>query len=163
MLGAVCGSGCGRRVRYPKGTGRPPLYCSFNCRRLAEYAKRRHTRTFENHKENLLTLGEAEVRRLLAEEPGYADQLAELAGTYLKPPDGRERVQDDREALQLVFRKPRSYQVIGHDSPLPPSTDIDEAEEAGDWRPMVQAALAGMRWQLAAGFIPDLREWGLAA
>lgn len=124
-------------------------------------------------------LGEAEVRRLLAEDPGYADSLLDLADTYLPQPDGRERVTDDSEGLALVFRKPRSYQVIGHDSPLPPSTDIDEAESDGNWWPMVATALAGMAWQLSNGFKPDLsefdhpdigpvvdrfmREWGLSA
>jgi hypothetical protein len=162
MLGAVCANdGCSRRVRHPSGAGRPPLYCSFGCRRQAEYAQRRKLRTFEHYKEGFITLGESAVRGQLATDPDFAVQLIELAETYLNDPDGRERVFEDAEALELVFRKPRSFGVIGHDSPLPGSADIDYAEETGDWSAMAWTAYRGMTWQLASGFKPDLREWGI--
>lgn len=138
--------------------GRPPVYCSIGCRRAAEYQERRKTRGFEGLKKGFQELGEAETRRKLADDPEFAVQLIELTETYLKPPDGRTRVEDDWNVIHLFFRdQKQSFQVIGHDNPLPSSADIDEAEVTGNWRPMVEAALAGMAWQLANGFIPDLR------
>lgn len=150
---------CKQRVRRKTNVGRPPEYCSTACRRAAEYVARRQSRTFESYKTGFRSMGETEVRQLLADDPGFAEQLLELSETYLPSPDGRERVTDDWEALHLVFRKPRSFSVIGHDTPLPPTTDIDDAEASGDWWPMVQAALKSMTWQLANGFVPDMTEF----
>lgn len=104
-------------------------------------------------------MGEPAVRAKLAEDPEFTNQLLELADTYLNEPDGRERVTEDTEALTLVFRKPRSFSVIGHDSPLPSSADIDHGERTGDWSLMAYEALQSMTWQLANGYKPDMREF----
>lgn len=161
MLGAVCANhGCSRHVRHPKGMGQPPKYCSFACRRAAEYRTRRKQVTFNNHLEGFRAMGEAEVRQRLADDPEFAVQLIELTETYLGDPDGRVEVPLDVEAAALVLAEDRSYHVaVGHDTPLPPNHDIDYAEQTRDWYPMVEAALDSMGWQIEQGFKPDLRGW----
>jgi hypothetical protein len=159
-LNTCANSGCGNTLTVRTSTrGRRTLYCSVSCRRAAEYAVRRKTKEFEGIKAKFAAKGEDAVRRL-AEDPECADQLRELAETYLKPPDGRELVSlDDPEVVELLFTPERRFNVISHDNPLPSSSDIDLAEQTGDWGPMVEAALKSMSWQLANDYKPDLREW----
>ena len=139
--------------------GRRMLYCSVECRRAAEYATRRKTRTFGGIKAGFLAEGEDTIRQRLADDPDFADELRELAESYLKPPDGRAETDIDPEVLELLFTQDRRFSVIGHDNPLPGSGDIDRAEQSGDWTPMVKDALHSMGWQLVNGFKPDLREF----
>lgn len=160
MLGALCANACGRTVRHPKGMGQPPKYCSFACRRSAEYQARRKLVTFGNYLDGFRAMGEAEVKRRLTDDPEFAVQLIELTETYLGEADGRAEVPLNPEAVELVLGAARRFHVAtGHDTPLPPNHDIDYAEQTGDWYPMVEAALDGMAWQIEQGFKPDLREW----
>lgn len=149
---------CGNPLPPPR-RGRPVRYCSPECRRSAEFARRRDNRQFEAYKRGFRQWGETEVRKQLAEDTDFAEQLLELAEAYLGLPDGRERVTDDSEAIQVVFARQRSFGIIGHDNPLPNSADIDEAERTGDWAPMAWETYKSMTWQLANGFRPDMREW----
>lgn len=146
------------RRRQASNLGRTPLYCSLACRREAEYAERRKTRSFDAIRQQLLAEGEGAVRSRLANDPDFADSIIDIVETHLKPPDGRVEVDIDPEVLDLLFSRPRRFSVIGHDNPLPGSADIDLAEQTGDWRPMIRTALRDMTWQLASGYKPDLRE-----
>lgn len=162
MLGAVCANGsCGRMVRHPKGAGQPPKYCSMSCRRAAEYVARRKAVTYTNHVEEFRTMGEAAMRQQLADNPDFAEQVITLTETYLGQPDGRQAAAVDADVFELVTAQRSGFHVYaaGHDTPLPPSHDIDYADQTGDWYPMVEAVLDGMGWQLEQGFKPDLREW----
>lgn len=149
-----------RRVRTHYG-GRPMLYCSVDCRRSAEYAERRKTRTFEGLKAEFATVGEDTIRQRIADDPDFAESVIVLVETYLKPPDGRTEVDIDPEALQFLLEPERRFSVIGHDNPLPSDADIDQAELTGDWTPMVKEALASMTWQLAKKYKPDLRGFDI--
>lgn len=160
MLNTQCANaGCARTIRRAPGQDRPPLYCSFACRRSAEYTRRREAARFVGFKAGFTAMGEAEVRRQLADDADFRGQLIELTEIYLTPPDGRAAVDLDPEALALLTAPQRRFSVTSHDTPLPSDDDIDQAEASGDWAPMAWTAYKSMTWQLANGYQPDLREW----
>lgn len=151
---------CGKRLNRRPGRGRAPRYCTVNCRQDARNTVKREGRMFEYIKRHYHDMGEAEMRRKLAADLDFADDVLSIAETYLPEPDGPEAVDEiEPELVRLLSRSDRGFKVMSHDTPLPSSADIDAAETSGDWSMMVENALKSMAWQLANGFKPDLREF----
>jgi hypothetical protein len=158
------------------------------CLREARNERNREQRTVEDVLEELKSEGEEAIRLRASYDVEFADWLRDVAEIALQPAEAdptpgvqrqartiddsardrnlsRSRVTNSR-AIELFHRRSpddnAGFQVV-HLTALysPANSDIDYAEDTGDWSQMLSNALVSMSWQTANGFQPDLREFDI--
>lgn len=156
---------------------RDKKFCNSTCRKRWENDRGAMLNELSDY---LATIGPDEAMRLWRDSDQFADWLHDWAEAVMTElPIHADVASDDpipvesSEAKTLFARWDERYpglfdsgntRIIKYESrdmPLPPDSDIDYAERTGDWSIMVKAAVDGMQWQLAKGFRPDLREFGI--
>lgn len=146
-------------------------YCDAGCKRQARNQRNARKREFDEQAAYVRELGEDLAKRSF--DGGTPEEWIENLADYLPEPDGRTALAESgRPSGSEISTLRDMAEAFGYDEDvrtwhvtdmyslgLMSQYDIDQAYLTGDWTPMVRKALQDMKWQLANGYEPDLREF----